>query len=162
MKRNITLLLLAIMTISFGCANTSGKSDDNTTETVVKNEASEETGIPIHLTNATFKKYVFNYELNKEWKYEGDLPCIIDFYADWCGPCKRIAPVLEELAKEYEGRIIIYKVNTEQQRELASAFAIQSIPALLFVPAKGQPQMAQGALPKESFIVAIKVVLLVK
>jgi thioredoxin len=112
-----------------------------------------------HLTLETFKTKVFNFETNKEWKFEGDKPCLIDFYANWCGPCKMVAPVLEELAKEYEGKLNIYKVDTEDQRELASVFGIQSIPSLLFVPATGQPQMAMGALPKETFKQAFKDVL---
>ena len=113
-----------------------------------------------HLTSETFKQKVFNYEVNKEWKFEGQLPCIIDFYADWCGPCKMVAPVLDELSKEYEGKINIYKVNTEEQQELAAAFGIQSIPSLLFCPKNGQPQMAMGALPKATFIEAIDGILL--
>ena len=113
-----------------------------------------------HLTKETFLKKVFNYEQNKDWKYEGDLPCLIDFYADWCGPCKMVAPVLEELAKEYEGKIHIYKVDTEDQQELAGAFGIRSIPSLLFCPMEGQPQMAMGALPKASLKKAIDEVLL--
>nr|WP_319399875.1 thioredoxin [uncultured Carboxylicivirga sp.] len=111
------------------------------------------------LTNDTFKSKVFNYTENKEWKFEGEVPCLIDFYADWCGPCKAVAPILEELAKEYDGKINIYKVDTEAERELAGAFGIQSIPSLLFVPKEGQPQMAQGALPKDTFERAIKEVL---
>lgn len=113
-----------------------------------------------HLTKDTFFEKVFNYEQNKDWKFEGKLPCIIDFYADWCQPCKIVAPILEELAKEYEGKINIYKVNTEQEVELASAFGIRSIPSMLFCPATGQPQMAVGALPKETLIQAIDDVLL--
>jgi thioredoxin 1 len=113
-----------------------------------------------NLTKETFQQKVFNYEVNKEWKFEGELPCIIDFYADWCQPCKIVAPILEELAKEYEGKINIYKVDTEQEVELAGAFGIRSIPSLLFVPKDGQPQMAMGALPKESFKQAINDVLL--
>ena len=97
-----------------------------------------------HLTKETFLEKVFNYEENKEWKYAGDKPCIIDFYADWCGPCRIAAPVLEELAKEYEGRIHIYKVDTEKERELAAVFGIQSIPAFLFVPKDGRPTMSNG------------------
>ncbi len=115
-----------------------------------------------HLTADTFKEKVFNYEENKEWKYEGEKPCMIDFYADWCGPCKMVAPVLEELAEEYDGKLNIYKVNTEEERELSAIFGIQSIPSLLFVPAEGQPQMAMGALPKETFKQAIKEVLKVE
>lgn len=113
-----------------------------------------------HLTKETFKEKIFNFEANKEWKFEGDLPCIIDFYADWCGPCKMVAPVLEELSKEYNGKVNIYKVNTEEQQELSTVFGIKSIPSILFVPKDGQPQMAMGALPKEAFVQAIDEVLL--
>jgi thioredoxin len=116
--------------------------------------------MPEHLTKETFLEKVFNYEQNKEWKFEGDKPCIIDFYADWCQPCKIVAPVLEELEKEYEGQINIYKIDTEDQQELAAAFGIRSIPSLLFCPKDDQPQMAQGALPKETLKEAIDKVLL--
>jgi len=112
-----------------------------------------------HLTKETFLSKVFNYEKNKEWKFEGEKPCIIDFYADWCGPCKMVAPVLDGLAKDFEGEIDVYKINTEEEQELAAAFGIRSIPSFLFIPAKGQPQMAMGALPKETFIKAFKDVL---
>jgi thioredoxin 1 len=115
-----------------------------------------------HLTMETFKEKVFNFEANKEWKYEGSVPCMIDFYADWCGPCKMVAPVLEELQKEYGDKIVIYKVNTEEQQQLAGMFGIQSIPSLLFVPTDGQPQMAMGALPKPTFEKAIADVLKVE
>jgi len=110
----------------------------------------------VFLNTQEFKEKVFNYEVNKEWKYEGELPAIIDFYADWCGPCKMVAPVLEELAKDYAGKVLIYKVNTEQEQELASAFGIRSIPTILFVPKEGKPQASMGALPKNSFVDAIK------
>lgn len=113
-----------------------------------------------HLTKETFLQKVFNYEKNSEWKFEGKLPCLIDFYADWCGPCKMVAPVLEELSKEYDGKINIYKVDTEDQQELAGAFGIRSIPSLLFCPVDAQPQMAMGALPKATLIQAIEDVLL--
>lgn len=115
-----------------------------------------------HLTKEKFLQKVFNYEVNKEWKYNGDKPAIIDFYADWCRPCKMIAPILEDLAKEYENDIVIYKVDTEAEQELAAVFGIRSIPSILFVPVNGQPQMAQGALPKESFKEAINDILLKK
>jgi thioredoxin 1 len=113
-----------------------------------------------HLTKETFLSKVFNYELNQEWKFEGNLPCLIDFYADWCGPCKMVAPILEELSKEFDGKINIYKVNTEVEQELAAAFGIQSIPSLLFCPKDGKPQMAMGALPKQAMTDAINEVLL--
>ena len=117
----------------------------------------------IHLTKEDFLSKVANYEANPtEWKYLGDKPAIIDFYADWCGPCKTVAPILEDLAKEYTDQIYVYKVNTEQEQELAGAFGIRSIPSLLFVPMEGQPQMAMGALPKASFKEAIENVLLGK
>ncbi len=117
----------------------------------------------IHLTKEEFLKKVVDYENNPtEWKYLGDKPAIIDFYADWCGPCKMIAPVLEELAEEYADEIYIYKVDTEKERELAAAFGIRSIPTLLFVPMDEAPQMAQGALPKHAFKEAIDQVLLKK
>jgi thioredoxin 1 len=112
-----------------------------------------------HLTKETFLSKVFNYETSKEWKFEGSKPCIIDFYADWCGPCKMVAPVLEELATEFEGKLDIYKIDTEKEIELASVFGIRSIPSLLFVPRDGQPQMAMGALPKETLVKAFKDVL---
>jgi len=115
-----------------------------------------------HLTKKTFQEKVFNYEINKEWKFEGNLPCLIDFYADWCGPCKMVAPILEELSIEYDGKVNIFKVNTEQEQELAAAFGIRSIPSMLFCPADGQPQMAQGALPKESLKNVVEEVLLKK
>jgi thioredoxin len=112
-----------------------------------------------HLTKETFLNKVFNYEKNKEWKFEGEKPCIIDFYADWCGPCKVVAPVMDELAKDFDGKLNVFKVDTEEEQELASVFGIRSIPSFLFVPAEGQPQMAMGALPKETFIKAFKEVL---
>ena len=115
-----------------------------------------------HLTKETFKEKIFNFEVNKEWKFEGDKPCLIDFYADWCGPCKMVAPILEELHGEYDGKLNIYKVDTEDQQELAAMFGIQSIPSLLFVPKEGQPQMAMGALPKDSFEKAFSEVLKVE
>lgn len=111
------------------------------------------------LNQETFKEKVFNFEENKDWKFEGEKPCMIDFYADWCQPCKMVAPILEELQEEYEGKINIYKIDTEDQKQLAGMFGIQSIPSLLFVPVEGQPQMAVGALPKETFKQAIKDVL---
>jgi thioredoxin 1 len=113
-----------------------------------------------HLTKETFLEKVFNYEQNQEWKFEGELPCLIDFYADWCGPCKMVAPILEELSKEFDGKINIYKVNTEVEQELAAAFGIKSIPSLLFCPKEGKPQMAMGALPKQAMTDAINEVLL--
>ena len=113
-----------------------------------------------HLTKETFLKKVFDYENKKEWEFSGELPAIIDFYADWCAPCKMVAPILEELAEEYKGKVNIYKIDTEAEQELAAVFGIRSIPSILFVPKNDKPQMAAGALPKESFVQAINEILL--
>ena len=114
---------------------------------------------PEHLTLETFKEKVFDFENETEWKYKGEIPAIIDFYADWCGPCKQIAPIMEELAIEYDGKVKIYKIDTEDQKQLASIFGIRSIPSILFIPKDGQPQMSTGALPKENFVQMIKEIL---
>lgn len=113
-----------------------------------------------HLTKNTFLEKVFDYEKNSEWKYHGELPCLIDFYADWCGPCKMVAPILEELSVEYKDKIKVYKIDTEVEQELAAVFGIQSIPSLLFIPMNDKPQMAKGALPKQHLVKAIDEVLL--
>jgi thioredoxin len=113
-----------------------------------------------HLTKDTFISKVFDYVNNKDWNYVGELPCLIDFYADWCGPCKMVAPILEELGEEYKGKINIYKVDTEAEQELAAIFGVRSIPSLLFCPVNGAPQMAMGALPKDAFKKAIEDILL--
>jgi thioredoxin len=115
-----------------------------------------------NLTKATFLEKVFNYEENKEWKFAGEVPAIIDFYADWCGPCKMIAPILEQLSEEYGGKINIYKVDTEAEQELSAAFGIRSIPSMLFCPMGEEPQMANGALPKAQLEQIIKDVLKVE
>ncbi len=130
------------------------KEQQSKTTTVMK---------PIHLTKAEFLKKVVDYEGNPtEWKYLGEKPAIIDFYASWCGPCKRVAPILDELAAEYGDKIDIYKIDTEQELELAAAFGIRSIPTLLFVPMEGKPQMVQGAIGKADFEKIIQEVLLAK
>jgi len=114
----------------------------------------------VHLTTKEFKEKVFNYDINKTWKYEGELPAIIDFYADWCGPCKMVAPILNEIAHDYAGKLIVYKVDTDQEHELAATFGISSIPTLLFVPKTGEPQASMGALPRQTFDRAIQEILL--
>jgi len=108
------------------------------------------------LSKETFLEKVFNFEKNKEWKFEGDKPAIIDFYADWCGPCKMVAPILEELAVEYKGKINIYKVDTEVEQELSAVFQIRSIPSMLFIPKDKQPMMNAGALPKHNLVDVIE------
>jgi thioredoxin len=150
-------MLLALALSAYAGTNKENKTlEDDKSKQVTKMGT-------IHLTKAEFLSKVANIEANPtEWKYLGDKPCIIDFYASWCGPCKTIAPILEDLAKEYEGQIYIYKVNTEEEQELAGAFGIRSIPSILFCPMNGALQMAQGAMPKETFKEAIKDVLLIK
>lgn len=117
----------------------------------------------IQMDKAMFLSKVMNFENgNKEWKYLGDKPCIIDFYADWCGPCKMVAPILEEIANEYKGKLYVYKIDTEKEEALSSIFSIRSIPSILFVPMEGKPQMTQGALPKTSIKEAIENILQIK
>jgi len=111
--------------------------------------------MPENLNKETFFEKVFNYEKNTEWKFEGDIPCVIDFWAPWCGPCRMVGPVMDELSEEYKGKVNFYKVNTDEEQELAGAFGIRSIPSILFVPKEGQPKMAVGALPKPALIEAI-------
>ena len=110
----------------------------------------------IKLSTQDFKDKVFDYTKSKEWSFSGDMPAIIDFYADWCGPCKMVAPILEELSDEYAGKINIYKVDTEKEQELSSVFGIRSIPSILFIPKDGQPMMQPGALPKDSLVQVIE------
>ncbi len=105
----------------------------------------------IHLTTEDFKEKVFNYETEAEWQYKGQLPAIIDFYADWCGPCRTVAPLLEELSEEYNGKLIIYKTDTDKEAELSALFGIQSIPTFLFIPLEGKPMVQRGAVPKNIF-----------
>ncbi len=155
--KKILLMLLIAGSIFTSCNGQETKKQSNN-ESKIKNKMTT-----IHLTKEEFLKKVANYEANPtEWKYLGDKPAIIDFYASWCGPCKTIAPILEELAAEYGDHIYIYKIDTEEEQELAAAFGIRSIPSLLFVPMEGKPQMAQGAMPKASFKEAIDSVLLKK
>ncbi|MBC8174390.1 MAG: thioredoxin [Candidatus Marinimicrobia bacterium] len=114
-----------------------------------------------HLTAETFKEKVFDYHESEEWKFKGEKPAIVDFYADWCAPCKMVAPILEELAKEYDGKVDVYKVDTEKEQELAAIFGIRSIPSILFISKGGKPQMGTGAMPKESFVQIIETELMV-
>lgn len=146
--QTLSILLLAVLLVS--CMGKSGKKQTNEMKT-------------IELTQAEFLSKVADYKANpSKWEYLGDKPAIVDFYASWCGPCKALSPVLEELAQEYDGQIYIYKVNTENEQELASDFGIRSIPSLLFIPMGQDPQMSQGAMPKASLKEAIDKVLLKK
>ena len=156
MRKLKDLFLISVVLLLVSCSM-SAKSDKNETEKVAAQ------GEVVVLDKANFLTKVYNYEKNQtEWVYEGTKPCIVDFYADWCGPCKKISPILKELAGEYKNDIIIYKINVDNEKELAAAFGIQSIPTLLFIPAKGKPQLAQGALSKEQFVEQINGFLLGK
>ncbi len=98
-----------------------------------------------------FKNEIFDYESSKEWDYKGEMPAVIDFYADWCAPCRMVAPIIEKFSEEYKGKVKFYKVDTEQERELAAMFGIRSIPSILFIPMDAQPKMLVGALPEADF-----------
>ena len=153
MRKIIILLSLSFTLLLSNC--NAGSHDKEKTN-------SNKSGTVIALSNETFKQKVFNYEANKQWKFEGNTPVIIDFYASWCGPCRQLSPRIEEIAKEYAGKVIVYKVDTDQEKLLSQSMGIQSLPTILFVPLKGQPQAAMGALPKEDLVKAIHEILLVK
>ena len=135
MKKTI---LIAIAILAFGFT---ANAQENKEESKVK-----------HLTYNEFLKKVWDFEKNPNtFIYKGELPAIIDFYADWCGPCRRVAPIMEKLAEEYDGKLLVYKVNTDQERGLSAAFQVKSIPMVLFIPLEGQPMMQVGALPEEGY-----------
>ncbi|MCK4993292.1 MAG: conjugal transfer protein TraF [Bacteroidales bacterium] len=153
--KKIAFSIIAVALLALSCTNGSAtsleKSDQDVNAATISvsdntgDDQAKGSGKPVYLTKQDFLEKVMNYEKNQsDWVYEGDMPALIDFYADWCGPCRKAAPILEELAKEYEGRIHIYKVDTQKEQELASVFGIQSIPAFLFVPQKGRPTMSNG------------------
>lgn len=145
MNKTILFFLALMLVTTTAC----GRGNNNNNPVKEETMATEGNGKVIHLTKADFLAKVYNFEKNpKEWKYEGDKPAIVDFYATWCGPCKALAPVLEELAKEYAGKVYIYKIDVDKEEELAGAFGIRSIPTLLWIPQSGKPTVTQGALPK--------------
>ena|SRR5271157_1119719 len=154
MKR---ILLIIFVSISFfpDACNSSGGPDNHVT--AVKD------GVVNQMSTQMFLKLIWDYKANpKAFSFSGDVPCIIDFYADWCRPCRMVAPIMDEFAKEYSGKIRVFKVNTDAEQELAQLFQIRSIPAVMFVPKSGKPQMTVGALPKESFQKIINDFLMVK
>ena len=161
MRKATICFIFAIAGLSFSCNQKSNIQEDKSISaledektSIVKNTmASDEDIKPIYLSTADFKRKIWDYEANpQEFVYQGELPCVIDFYADWCKPCKIVAPIMDELADYYDGKVIIYKVNTDKERELASVFQVNSIPAILFAPMNGKPAMQPGALAKEDYI----------
>jgi thioredoxin 1 len=124
-----------------------------------KIESAALSGQVVHINDSLFKAKIFNYSEGKEWKYAGELPCIVDFYADWCSPCRQLSPLLDEMAKKYEGKLIIYKIDTEQERLLTQNIGIGSLPTLIFISKSGKPQVARGLLPKDVLEKAINSIL---
>ncbi|WP_106829605.1 thioredoxin [Parabacteroides pacaensis] len=150
-------LWLVIGVIIWVSCSMAAKTEKKETKEVKKSEAGE----VIALDKATFLKDVYNYEKDPTtWVYEGKKPCIIDFYADWCGPCKQVAPILKEMAAKYKDQIIVYKIDVDKETELAGTFGIRSIPTILFVPMEGKPQLVQGAMPKNEIVKQIESYLL--
>ncbi|GAB1403551.1 thioredoxin [Lentimicrobium sp.] len=164
MNIRILTAVLAAGIMIIGCSSSNGNSQNTDNKSATgTTTANTEQGKVIQMNKAMFLDKVFNYEENPDtWVYKGDKPCIIDFYADWCGPCKKVAPIMAELAAEYKDEIVVYKVDTDKEKELAQVFGIRSIPSILFCPAEGQPQMTMGALPKTEFNKLVQTVLLKK
>ncbi len=153
--KNLTFIFLFLTAFTFNACS-SAANENNSGDVNAEGQVNK-------LTAESFQKLVWDYKASpQEWVFSGDQPAIIDFYADWCRPCKMVAPIMDELSKEYKGKVRIYKVNTDEQRELAGLFNINSIPALLFIPKTGKPQMSVGAMQKPAYVDLIKNVLVVK
>jgi thioredoxin len=183
MKKSIfTIMLISIFSLGITLSSCSDKEDnttadnedqvevtDNTSDNIVEDNVVEDNvvddnvvkvespkGGKVHqLTTSEFKENIFDYMSNSEWNYKGTLPCVIDFYADWCGPCKMVAPIMDELAEELEGKVVFYKLDVDAEGEVAGVFGVQSIPSILYVPANGEPQMSVGAMEKEGYLNAL-------
>lgn len=154
------LFFISTLSVATPLSCTNQPKADKAVETS-KNNGSSEISV-ISLNDADFRKLIFDYDRNKEWKYEGNMPAIVDFYADWCAPCRYLSPIVEEIAKEYAGKIVVYKVDTEKETNLTQKIGITALPTLLFIPASGKPQVSTGVLPKESLVKAVNEILKVK
>ena len=159
MKKTFYISILIISLIFVNC--TSGNSENKNNAEVKNIPSANSPGVVQQLTSDVFRKVIYNYDANTEWKYEGTMPVIIDFYADWCPPCRQLSPLVEEIAKEYQGKIIVYKVDTDKERSLAQSLGITSLPTLLYIPAKGKPQVTLGYIPKDTIVKTIEQVLLI-
>jgi len=147
---------------AYSCTSIKGNQEKESAGIVLKSSATNSTA-PEQLTYNGFLKKVWNFEEHpKGWVYEGDVPSVIDFYADWCGPCKLLAPIMVQMAKKYNGKVKFYRVNVDKEKKLASAFRIRSIPAVLFIPEKGKPLMQVGLLPHNTYVQIINKQLLHK
>jgi thioredoxin len=161
MKKLSTLFAFMLSITLISCSNVIGSNEGEeiktTTQPAMEEENSQGELKPEYLTYDTFLEKVWNFEENpQEWVYEGEVPCVIDFYADWCRPCRMVAPIMDDLAKEYDGKLKIYKIDVDKEKRLASVFQVRSIPAVLFSPMEGRPMMQAGALPKDQYIKIIE------
>lgn len=155
--KELKIMVLVLGILAFTGCSSKGGNDENLNNKAKAELAEETKAKPEHLTYETFKEKVWNFEENpQEWVFKGNEPVIIDFYADWCQPCKKIAPIMEELAAEYDGKLKVYKVDTQSEKELARVFQIRSIPAILFSPVEGKPMMQTGAFPKDTYVKIIE------
>lgn len=149
MKKIITMAVLIFSSmLTYACTSGTEQKQAETQKTA-------QDGSVIVMNKAMFIKNIFDYEKSKEWKYKGDKPAIIDLYADWCGPCRMVAPIMKELAKEYADKIVVYKVNVDKEKELAALFNATSIPLFVFIPMNGEPQLFRGAADKATYKKAI-------
>ena len=163
----LSLIFTLVLSFAlFSCSNTKGSQENNNIVVSDENnendkESKDDEIHPEYLTYDTFLEKVWDFENNpQEWVYKGDTPCVIDFYADWCKPCRMVAPIMDELSKDYDGKVKIYKIDVDKEKKLASVFQVRSIPSVLFIPKTGKPEMNTGALPKDSYIEIIETKLL--
>ena len=160
MRKLSVLFVFAIAISALSCTNMKGNQENKLKSDVsesISSPADDDKIAPEYLTYETFREKVWDFEKNpQEWNYQGEIPCVIDFYADWCKPCKQVAPIMDELAIKYAGQVKIYKIDVDKEKKLASVFGIRSIPSVMFSPRKGQPSMQAGALPREQYIQIIE------